>query len=86
MIIRKSPEELEKMRTAGRIVAGTIDAVLASVEPGRSTLDLDRVAERYIREHGAVPSFKGYRGFPATICTSLNDEVVHGIPLSLIHI
>ena len=81
MIIRKSPEELAKMRTAGRIVAGTIDAVLASVEPGRSTLDLDRVAERYIREHGAVPSFKGYRGtYPASICASIDDEIVHGIP------
>ena len=62
MIIRKSPEELLKMRKAGRIVAGTIDAVLAAVAPGRSTLDLDRVAERYIREQGAVPSFKGYPG------------------------
>jgi len=81
VIIRKSPEELAKMRTAGRIVAGTIDAVLASVEPGRSTLDLDRVAERYIREHGAVPSFKGYRGtYPASICASIDDEIVHGIP------
>jgi methionyl aminopeptidase len=81
VIIRKSPEELAKMRTAGRIVAGTIDAVLASVEPGRSTLDLDRVAERYIREQGASPSFKGYRGtYPASICASIDDEIVHGIP------
>ena len=81
MIIRKSPEELAKMRMAGGIVAGTIDAVLAAVEPGRSTLDLDRVAERYIRERGAIPSFKGYRGtYPASICASIDDEVVHGIP------
>ena len=81
MIIRKSPEELAKMRMAGGIVAGTIDAVLAAVEPGRSTLDLDRVAERYIRERGAIPSFKGYRGTsPASICASIDDEVVHGIP------
>jgi methionyl aminopeptidase len=81
VIIRKSPEELGKMRTAGRIVAGTIDAVLAAVEPGRSTLDLDRVAERYIREQGASPSFKGYRGtYPASICASIDDEIVHGIP------
>jgi hypothetical protein len=59
------------MRKAGRIVAGTIDAVLAAVAPGRSTLDLDRVAERYIRGQGAIPSFKGYRGtFPASICAS----------------
>ena len=71
MIIRKSADELDKMRKAGRIVAGTIETVLAAVEPGRSTLDLDRVAERYIREHGAIPSFKGYRGtYPASICAS----------------
>ena len=81
MIIRKSPEELSKMREAGRIVAGTIDAVVAEVRPGRSTLDLDRVAERYIREHGAIPSFKGYRGtYPASICASIDAEIVHGIP------
>jgi methionyl aminopeptidase len=81
MIIRKSAAELEKMRRAGRIVAGTIDAVLAGVEPGRSTLDLDRVAERYIRDQGATPSFKGYRGtYPASICASIDDEIVHGIP------
>jgi methionyl aminopeptidase len=80
VIVRKSPEDLEKMRRAGRIVAATIDRVLASVAPGKSTLDLDRVAEAFIREEGAVPSFKGYRGFPATICASLNDEIVHGIP------
>jgi methionyl aminopeptidase len=81
VIIRKSPEELAKMRMAGGIVAGTIDAVLAAVEPGRSTLDLDRVAERYIRERGAIPSFKGYRGtYPASICASIDDEIVHGIP------
>ena len=81
MIIRKSPEELDKMRKAGRIVAGTIEVVLAAVEPGRSTLDLDRVAERYIRGQGATPSFKGYRGtYPASICTSIDEEIVHGIP------
>jgi methionyl aminopeptidase len=81
MIIRKSVEELEKMRRAGRIVAGTIDVVLAAVEPGRSTLDLDRAAERYIREQGAIPSFKGYRGtYPASICASIDEEIVHGIP------
>jgi methionyl aminopeptidase len=85
VIIRKSPDELDKMRTAGRIVAGTIGRVLEAVAPGRTTLDLDRVAERYIAEQGATPSFKGYRGassrpFPATICASVNDEIVHGIP------
>jgi methionyl aminopeptidase len=81
MIIRKSAEELQKMRKAGRIVAGTIDAVVAEVRPGRSTLDLDRVAERYIRGQDAIPSFKGYRGtYPASICTSIDAEIVHGIP------
>ncbi|HEX5950046.1 MAG TPA: type I methionyl aminopeptidase [Actinomycetota bacterium] len=82
MIVYKSPPEVEKMRRAGRIVAGTIDAVLASVAPGRTTADLDAVAEAYIRDQGAIPSFLGYGRppFPASICTSLNDEIVHGIP------
>jgi methionyl aminopeptidase len=82
MIIRKSLEELQRMRRAGRITADTISAVLAAVAPGRTTLDLDRVAEDFIRAEGAVPSFKGYRGFPATICASVNHEIVHGIPSS----
>src|SRR5204862_1071419 len=69
-----------KMREAGRIVAGTIERVVAGVAPGRTTADLDRIANDYIRERSAVPSFKGYRGFPATICASLNHEIVHGIP------
>ena len=80
MIIYKSPQEVEKMRRAGRIVAGTIDSVLEAVRPGVSTADLDHVAERYISREGSTPSFKGYRGFPASICASLNEEVVHGIP------
>ncbi len=68
------------MRRAGRITADTIERVLEAVVPGATTLDLDRVAERHIRDEGAVPSFKGYRGFPATICASINNEIVHGIP------
>jgi methionyl aminopeptidase len=80
MIVYKSPEEVEKMRRAGRIVAGTIDAVLAAVAPGKTTADLDRVAEEYIHTQDATPSFLGYRGFPASICASLNHEIVHGIP------
>jgi methionyl aminopeptidase len=80
MIILKSPDEVAKMRVAGGIVAETIDTVLAAVEPGVSTADLDGVAEAFIRERKATPSFKGYRGFPASICASLNQEVVHGIP------
>jgi methionyl aminopeptidase len=80
MIILKSPDEIDRMRTAGRIVAKTIQELMRDVRPGMTTEDLDRQAEAVIRAEGAVPSFKGYRGFPATICTSLNDEVVHGIP------
>jgi methionyl aminopeptidase len=81
VIIYKSPEEIDKMRKAGRIVAGTIDRVLAAVGPGVTTAKLDEVAEAYILEQRATPSFKWYRGtFPASICTSLNDEIVHGIP------
>jgi methionyl aminopeptidase len=81
VIIYKSPEEIDKMRKAGRIVAGTIDRVLAAVGPGVTTAQLDEVAEAYILEQRATPSFKWYRGtFPASICTSLNDEIVHGIP------
>lgn len=81
MIIRKSAAELEKMRRAGRIVAGTIESVLEAVAPGRTTHDLDVVAASYIEGQGAQPSFLNYRGtFPATICASLNHEIVHGIP------
>jgi methionyl aminopeptidase len=80
MIFLKSDEEIAKMRKAGRIVAGTIDRVVAAVAPRTTTADLDRVAEDYIHSAGATPSFLGYRGFPASICASLNDEVVHGIP------
>jgi methionyl aminopeptidase len=80
MIILKSPEEIDRMRRAGRIVAGTIDAVLAAVRPGMATRALDAVAERVILREGATPSFKGYRGFPASICVSVNEQVVHGIP------
>jgi len=80
MIIYKSAEEIAKMREAGRIVAGTIDRVVAAVRPGIATADLDAVAEAYIDEQGAIPSFKGYKGYPASICVSINEEVVHGIP------
>lgn len=68
------------MRRAGRVVADTIVAVRAAVKPGITTAELDRIAEDLIRDRGATPSFKGYRGFPATLCTSLNGEIVHGIP------
>jgi methionyl aminopeptidase len=80
MIIRKSKAEIEVMRQAGQIVAQVLKELEAMVEPGITTKDLDRVAEQRIREAGAIPTFKGYRGYPASICTSINDEVVHGIP------
>ncbi len=80
MIIRKSQAELEKMRKAGRITADALDKVIEAVAVGKTTADLDAVAEDYLVSAGAKPSFKGYRGFPATICISINDEIVHGIP------
>ncbi|HEX9824389.1 MAG TPA: type I methionyl aminopeptidase [Actinomycetota bacterium] len=80
MIIRKSPEELEKLRRAGRITARAREAVVAAVRPGVTTAQLDAIAEEVMRSEGAVPSFKGYRGFPASICASINQELVHGIP------
>jgi methionyl aminopeptidase len=80
VIIYKSNDEIDRMRVAGRITAGTIERVLAAVRPGVSTAELDAVAESYIREQGATPAFKGYRGFPASICASINNEIVHGIP------
>ncbi|GAB3211598.1 type I methionyl aminopeptidase [Marinactinospora thermotolerans] len=76
----KSKAEIAKMRAAGRIVARTLDTLRAAVRPGMTTLDLDAIAERSIRDAGAVPSFKGYHGFPGSICASVNEEVVHGIP------
>lgn len=85
MIVRKSGAELELMAQAGRVVARLHEAVRDAVAPGVTTLELDAIAERVIHRHGAVPSFKGYRGassvpFPATLCTSVNAEIVHGIP------
>lgn len=80
MIIRKSREEIEKMREAGRIVAGVLDMLEEHIRPGVRTETLNELAEEFIRERDGVPSFLGYRGFPASICTSVNDVVVHGIP------
>jgi methionyl aminopeptidase len=76
----KSPAQLAVMREAGLVTAAALRAVSDAVEPGISTADLDAIAERAIRAAGAVPSFKGYFGFPATICTSVNEQIVHGIP------
>jgi len=76
----KSAQELVKMRQASRIVATVLKEIMGLVEPGQTTADLDAHAEQRIRAMGAVPSFKGYQGFPASICASINHEVVHGIP------
>lgn len=80
MIVYKSPEEIGRMRHAGRVVALTIERLSTVVRPGMTTADLDAIAERSIRAEGCTPSFKGYKGFTGSICTSLNEEVVHGIP------
>ena len=80
MIIRKSPEEIDRMRKAGRIVAETIERTVAAVRPGIQTTELDAISEATIVEAGATPSFKGYRGFPASLCVSVNEQIVHGIP------
>ena len=80
MIVCKSAAELELMREAGRIVAETHRLLRQAIRPGVTTAELDRLAEKYIRSQGAVPSFKGYNQYPASICTSVNDELVHGIP------
>jgi methionyl aminopeptidase len=80
MIIRKSSQEVDRMRRAGRLVGHTLSIVSAAARPGVSLLELDQLAERTIREAGATPSFLGYHGFPATLCLSPNDVVVHGIP------
>jgi methionyl aminopeptidase len=76
----KTGEQFAKMREAGLVVAHTLAAVAAAVRPGVSTAELDALAEREIRAAGATPSFLGYHGYPATICTSVNDQIVHGIP------
>jgi methionyl aminopeptidase len=80
MIIYKSETELKLMRKAGRIVAETHRLLANSIKPGITTKELDQIAEDYIHSQGAIPSFKGYNGFPASICASVNDELVHGIP------
>ncbi len=80
MIICKSEQEIELMREAGRIVALAHQAIAQATEPGITTRELDAIAERVIRQHKATPSFKGYHGFPASICASVNEELVHGIP------
>ncbi|MEJ7797890.1 MAG: type I methionyl aminopeptidase [Solirubrobacteraceae bacterium] len=80
MIVKKSPQEIEKMAAAGTILVRTLQLVEDKIRPGVSTAELDAAAERYIRSRGATPAFKGYRGFPGSLCISPNSMVVHGIP------
>ena len=76
----KNERELEAMRKAGKVVASVLEVLAGSVKAGMKTKELDAIAEREVRRLGAVPSFKGYHGYPATVCVSVNDEIVHGIP------
>lgn len=80
MIKLKNMSQIERMRRAGRVVGETLALMREHAKPGVTTLDLDRIAEKYIRAQGAIPTFKGYNGFPASLCTSVNEQVVHGIP------
>jgi methionyl aminopeptidase len=80
MIIGKSKKELEKMRAAGRLVGQVLQELRTMAQPGVSTIEIDRAAEQMIRDAGALPTFKGYHGFPYSICASVNDQVVHGFP------
>ena len=76
----KTPQEIELMRVASRVVAETLQLIREEAREGVTTEELDRAAERYIRKAGCLPAFKGYQGFPRTLCTSVNEQVVHGIP------
>jgi len=80
MIVIKSKREIELMRKAGRVVAKVLEEIEKTIKPGIATIELDSVAEEIIKKYNAIPAFKGYRGYPATICSSINEEVVHGIP------
>jgi methionyl aminopeptidase len=80
VIIRKSAAEIEQMAAAGEILVKTMDLLAGKIRPGVTTKDLDQAAEKFIRSQGATPAFKGYKGFPGSICASPNDMVVHGIP------
>lgn len=80
VIVRKSDAEIEVMAAAGRVLAACLEELTVAARPGITTRELDELAEAFIREHGGEPSFKGYRGFPGSICASPNDMVVHGIP------
>ncbi len=80
MIIKKSPEQIDQMAAAGAVLVRTMNLLAGKIRPGVTTKELDQAAERYIRSQGATPAFKGYRGFPGSICASPNSMIVHGIP------
>ena len=80
MLYNRTNEEVELLRKSNQLVSRTLAELASLIKPGVTTLSLDKVAESYIRDNGALPGFKGYNGFPNTLCTSVNDEVVHGIP------
>jgi len=80
MIIKKSPEEIERMAAAGAVLVTTMNLLASKIRPGVTTADLDQAAEKFIRSQGCEPAFKGYRGFPGSICASPNSMIVHGIP------
>ena len=80
MVYLRDKNEIDAIRSSAQLVARTLEMLAGAVKPGVTTAELDRLAETFIRDHGARPAFKGYRGFPATICPSVNDEVVHAIP------
>lgn len=80
MIIKKSPRDIDAMAKAGELSARALRVVGAAVKPGVTTLELDRIAEETIRQGGGIPAFKGYGGFPGSICASINEQIVHGIP------
>src|SRR5581483_644130 len=80
MIIKKTPEEIERMAAAGEVLVRTMSLLAGKIRPGVSTEELDRAAEKFIRSQGSEPAFKGYRGFPGSICASPNSMIVHGIP------
>jgi methionyl aminopeptidase len=79
-VLLRSRHQIEQMREAGRLVAQTFEILREHIRPGVTTKELDRIAEKYIRSHGAVPAYKGYRGFPATICVAPNNVICHGFP------
>jgi len=80
VIIKKTPEEIDRMAAAGEILVKTMNLLAGKIRPGVTTMELDRAAEKFIRSQGAEPAFKGYRGFPGSICASPNSMIVHGIP------